>query len=151
LSGQWGIRSIAVFASGSTEHHKPRCTISAGDFARGVHSQAKCPDSDCEAWLASVDADDVYSLLDMGQGGQIVQFEQNGHRFGFDDHSWVKSQTNRPLGERSEIERARKSLSAHDLLYHLDYPKSWDSYLALWHCGATIADTPEFSGAPRQG
>jgi len=104
---------------------------------------------DCEAWLGSVDADEVRRLL--GLGYWLTANCSNdtptvfGHFFG--DDAWVAGQTNRALQERSAIERTRKSLAAHDLPRHPDYPKSWDSCLALWHCGATIADTPKFFGA----
>jgi SAM-dependent methyltransferase len=59
--------------------------------------------------------------------------------FHFSDGEWVKSQTNRALASTSDIEIARNALALHDLPRHPDYPKSWDSYLALRHALGTTA------------
>jgi SAM-dependent methyltransferase len=100
---------------------------------------------DCEAWLASVDASDVCSLLGLkalvdpppDASSQPARPQKpppasGGFHFG-GDASWVNSQTNRPLAYRGAIEYARDALALLDLPRHPDYPKSWDSYLALRH------------------
>jgi hypothetical protein len=111
---------------------------------------------DCEAWLGSVEAREVAELLVIEShfdisSGHFGGVRQNGHpREGseplpednpnvawFGDDDWVRGQTNRALLDRDAIDWARGALAARDLLHHPDYPKSWDSYLALWHCTRT--------------
>jgi SAM-dependent methyltransferase len=87
---------------------------------------------DCEAWLGSVDADEVRVLL-----GLPHQSKPKPRFARFDDDAWVKGQTNRALQDRVAIDRARNMLAQFDLPRHPDHPKSWDSYLALWHAFAT--------------
>jgi SAM-dependent methyltransferase len=87
---------------------------------------------DCEAWLASVEADEARVLL-----GLPHQPKPSPRLARFDDDAWVKGQTNRALQERVAIDRARNMLAQFDLPRHPDHPKSWDSYIALWHAFAT--------------
>jgi hypothetical protein len=80
---------------------------------------------DREPWLGSVDAIQVCALLGLPNTEK--------RKRSMDNDAWVREQTNRALADRGAIDYARNALAMFDLPRHPDYPKSWDSYLALWH------------------
>jgi glycosyltransferase involved in cell wall biosynthesis len=110
------------FAAGLCWHPDGRCLV----VSYGI--------KDREAWLATIEADEVRSLVGINtEMAMPKRAHQSRRPWESADAAWVIGQTNRALIDKSAIDHARHELGVLDLPRHPDYPKSWDSYLALWH------------------
>jgi SAM-dependent methyltransferase len=122
---------------------------------------------DREAWLATVDANEVCQLL--GRGPILRQDDLWRPEIVRDEprrlvprripelpahcdrgaYSWALSQTNRPLRSQEQIEVAVAHLKNQGLPFHhdpgfpwpYDNPKNWDNLIAVMHATATTAKT----------
>jgi glycosyltransferase involved in cell wall biosynthesis len=119
---------------------------------------------DREAWLATVDAEEVCHMLQEPPGRPVSAVPAAGRSVvpvsAFPTQaasvepprpdpvrqrfvSWVQGQTNKPLRTAADVEFAASALTLLDLPLHPDRVKAWDTFLAIYYAGIRCAaDAP---------